>query len=123
MASVQSYEERRKSHLADLELMTAKRLSDALSLLGSFEFDIFEIDGIVGKKALRYVSFEVLNKFSFFEEILDETKYKNFIDRIAEGYNRNVVYHNDIHAADVLQTIFVMLEKGQLVSVNRYLNI
>jgi hypothetical protein len=98
--------------------LTAKRLSDALALLGSYDFDIFEIDGIVGKKTLRYVSFEVLNKFSFFEEILDETKYKNFIDKIADGYNRNVVYHNDIHAADVLQTIFVMLEKGQLVSVN-----
>jgi hypothetical protein len=116
-ATVQSYEERRKSHLSDLEVSTFKMLTDCLAQVGSFDFDIFDIDSIVGKKALRYISFEIFNKFNFFEEILDESKYKNFIERLTDGYDRNIIYHNDLHATDVLQTMYVMIEKGSLVDV------
>jgi hypothetical protein len=91
-----------------------------LTRITSFDFDIFEVDSIVGKKTLRFISHEIFNKYNFYEEIIDERKYKNFIGQIADGYNRNILYHNDIHAADVLQTFYVMLEKGNLVDVKTY---
>jgi hypothetical protein len=100
-----------------VESPTAMRLSEYLALVNSFDFDIFEMNAMVGRKTLRYVNFEIFNKYNFFEEILNETKYKSFIDKITEGYTRDVQYHNDLHAADVLQTMFVMLEKGDLVNV------
>jgi cAMP-specific phosphodiesterase 4 len=99
--------------------MMALRITDCLGKVDSFDFNIFEMDEVVGRKALKYVSFEIFNKYNFFEEILDENKYKNFIAKITEGYDRNIVYHNDLHAADVLQTMYVMLEKGNLVLVSK----
>lgn len=33
---------------------------------------------------------------------------------ISEGYDRKVQYHNDVHAADVLQTAFFILYNGKI---------
>jgi hypothetical protein len=79
------------------------------------------MDSLVKRKTLRYISFEIFNKYNFFEEVLDEEKYYNFISALTEGYDRNIAYHNDLHGADVLQTIYVMLEKGNLVIVGSFL--
>jgi hypothetical protein len=118
MPNHQSYEERRNAHLSELGAKVAKSLSDQISKIDSFEFDIFEMDKLVGKKSLRFLSYEIFNRYNFFEEIISEKKYKSFIDNIADGYSRQILYHNDLHAADVLQTMFVMIEKGSLVMVN-----
>jgi hypothetical protein len=34
------------------------------------------------------------------------------LEEITNGYYRESPYHNDIHAADVLQTTYVIMEKG-----------
>lgn len=49
----------------------------------------------------RYYNFEQLN--------INETKYMNLIYNIQKNYNDNP-YHNSIHAADVSNTVFYMLE-------------
>jgi len=36
--------------------------------------------------------------------------------QIYKGYRRDVQYHNDIHAADVLQMSYVILVKGDMVN-------
>lgn len=49
----------------------------------------------------------------FFDEWISLNKYINFIKEISEGYYRDKSpYHNDIHAADVLQTVYVIMEKS-----------
>ena len=40
---------------------------------------------------------------------------KNFLSEIVEHYDRiNAIYHNDIHAGDVMQTSFVVFIQGNL---------
>jgi hypothetical protein len=100
-----------------LEGKVAKKVTELLSKIDSYDFNIFELDSLIGKKSLRFLLYEIFNRYNFFGEIVNEKKYKSFIDKIAEGYSRQIVYHNDLHAADVLQTIFIMIEKGNLVNV------
>ena len=107
--------------MAELESKVAKLLMGQLAKIDEFDFNVFELDKVIGKKSLRYLSFEIFNRYNFFEELVEEKKYKNFMDSIAEGYSRQIVYHNDLHAADVLQTLFVMIEKGNLVIVRKLL--
>jgi hypothetical protein len=38
-----------------------------------------------------------------------------FLARIYKGYRRDVEYHNDLHAADVMQMCFIMLTQGGLI--------
>lgn len=45
---------------------------------------------------------------------LDQMKVSRFIGQIYKGYRRDVEYHNDIHATDVLQMSFIFLTKGGL---------
>ena len=89
-----------------------------LSNCHDYDFNIFELDSYAGKKTLMLLSYEVLERYMLFEEILNDKVFRNFINAISDGYNRSVVYHNDIHAADVLQTCFVMCDKANLVLVN-----
>lgn len=42
--------------------------------------------------------------------LLNNRKLTKFMGRIYAGYKRNVEYHNDIHGADVLQMMFVILK-------------
>ena len=44
---------------------------------------------------------------------LDEVKLANFLMKVEEGYPKNP-YHNRIHAADVLQSLNVLLCRGGL---------
>ena len=60
----------------------------------------------------------MFNRLNFFEKgLLKEDKYMNFVKEITNGYDRNVTYHNDLHAADVLQTTYVIIQRGNLTTV------
>jgi len=39
------------------------------------------------------------------------------VNEITSGYSRKIPYHNDMHATDVLQTVYILIEKGKLVDV------
>ena len=45
---------------------------------------------------------------------LNNRKLTRFLGKIYQGYRRDVEYHNDIHGADVLQMMFVILKQGGL---------
>jgi hypothetical protein len=44
-------------------------------------------------------------------------KFENFIEMISKGYKRDNAYHNDLHAADVLQTSMLYLKKSNIKNV------
>jgi hypothetical protein len=48
---------------------------------------------------------------------IDEYLLGNFLAQMYKGYRRNVEYHNDIHAADILQMLYVMLTQGGLIDL------
>jgi hypothetical protein len=103
--------------ISEINPTTLGVVRELLKNINSFDFNIFELNQIIEKKTLHYVLHEIFDSFDYFDQLIDENKYKNFIYQIIAGYNRNVSYHNDLHAADVLQTTYMFLTKGELISV------
>lgn len=94
------------------------RLGRTLDKISSFEFNIFELNEIVGEKTLHYLSKYVLKDLDFLsDDMLNENKYDLFLDELVEGYDRAVYYHNDLHAGDVFQTVYMMFDNGSLIEV------
>ena len=76
------------------------------------DFNIFEFENKVGKQnTLLLISKYIFNYFKF-GEIVNQTKYDNWVNRITKGYNRNNFYHHDLHAADVAHTSYIYLRYG-----------
>ena len=75
-------------------------------------FDIFEFEKKVGtENTLVLISKYIYNYFNF-TDLVNQTKYDNWCDKIAKGYNRINFYHNDLHAADITQTSYIYFKFG-----------
>jgi hypothetical protein len=107
----------RNTNIKDLDHRVAIQVNKILTNCNTYDFNIFELNNLVGKKTLMLVAYEVLERYVLLEDIPNDRVFRNFITTISEGYDKNIVYHNDIHAADVVQTCFVICEKGNLVNV------
>jgi hypothetical protein len=85
-------------------------------LLKSIEdhnFDIFKFEEEIGKDlTLPAVSNYIFLWFDLFDTISLKT-FETFVTRVRLGYNNNP-YHNDIHAADVLQTCAKVCSAGNI---------
>ena len=95
-----------------------QKLAKALIKIHSHEFDIFAINRIIDKKTSLLMSQQILSKYDLFSQLIDESKFKNFVREITDGYSRSVSYHNDLHGADVMQTVYVFMDKGDLPNVS-----
>ncbi len=85
--------------------------------IGDFSFDIFEMKKICKEKTLNYIAYEILSNFVYFEFFIEEKILKNFLNEIASNYSLNNAYHNDIHGADVMQTMYTIMTKGKIIDV------
>ena len=92
------------------------RIYNQISKIDQCDFNIFELDELMGKKATIYVATEILSRFEMVEqELVEPDIFKNFIAEIVEHYDRvNAIYHNDLHAGDVMQTVFTIFTQGQI---------
>lgn len=92
------------------------RVFNQISKIDQCDFNIFELDELLGKKATIYVATEILSRFNIVEmEIVEKEIFKNFIAEIVEHYDRvNAIYHNDLHAGDVMQTVFTIITRGNI---------
>jgi len=89
------------------------KVTQILENVGSPDFNIFELDEYIGRKSLFYITNAIFNSADL-EGLYDRDKFRNFINAITDGYKREVDYHNDLHAGDVLQTSWVFISKGRL---------
>ena len=91
---------------------------DQMSKIDKCDFNIFELDKILGKKTVIYTATEILNNFPFVDnDIIPLNILKNFIVQIVEHYDREkAIYHNDLHAGDVMQTSYTIFTQGNLSS-------
>ena len=48
---------------------------------------------------------------------INRDKLVNFLNKIQEGYRREVGYHNDLHGADVAQMMHIMIKQADLATV------
>ncbi len=105
-----SKESLEKNKLSDISILKVTQL---LETVRNYDFNIFELDEYIGKKIGFYVINTIFSNLDL-DHLYDKEKFRNCITEITEGYNREIEYHNDIHATDVLQTGFVMINKGEL---------
>lgn len=91
--------------------------NDILTNLDDFEFDIFELDKYLKEKTLYYITYEVFCEKGYFDNLIKEKTFNNVMEEVSKGYNRNIPYHNDLHAGDVFQTVFLMFTLGDLEEV------
>lgn len=84
-----------------------------MNKIDTTEFNIFELNEIVERKTLVVMTEEIFNRYQFLDDV-NEEKLREFVSQISIGYNRDVQYHNDLHAADVLQTVFYLLYQSDL---------
>ena len=80
------------------------------------DFDIFELDELMSEKASVLIANEILKRVDFVRSgMIDMEVLRNFIVKVVDSYSRtNALYHNDLHAADVMQTLFTMMMRGDL---------
>ena len=78
-------------------------------------FDIFSLNDIQRENTSIVIATEILNRLEFSIKV-DENILNNFIKTIANGYDKiNAIYHNDLHAADVMQTLYTIFQKGGII--------
>lgn len=82
-------------------------------MIETYQFNIFELDQLLEKKTLISMATEIFTRKNFFEILIPEDKFENFIKEISDGYTRDVQYHNDLHAGDVFQTLNLILKEGE----------
>ncbi len=112
--SIQANLGERRSTINTVTPKVASQLNSCLNKIEDFDFNVFELDELVGKDTLLYVANEIFSSLNFYEDIIDEKCFRSFVGAIALGYSRTVSYHNDLHATDVLQTTYVIMEKGSV---------
>ncbi len=101
-----------------ISLTNMEKLSNVLKNVDDYHFNIFELEKIVQKQTIHFLLHEVFERYIELYELVNEKYFKNFLQYISGNYYRTNPYHNDIHAGDVFQTVYVCLLKGNIVDVS-----
>ncbi|XP_008475642.2 calcium/calmodulin-dependent 3',5'-cyclic nucleotide phosphodiesterase 1 [Diaphorina citri] len=82
-----------------------------LQTLDDWSFDVFALSESGTSQPIKYLGYDLLNRYGIFHKFkVPPSTLENFLVRIEEGYCRHRnPYHNNLHAADVAQTIHFML--------------
>lgn len=99
------------------------RIHNEICKIEQCDFNIFELDELMGKKATIYIAHEILGRFEIVENgTIEPEIFKNFVEEIVDHYDRvHAIYHNDLHAGDVMQTVFTIFMRGDIQNVRNYL--
>ncbi|XP_037297696.1 calcium/calmodulin-dependent 3',5'-cyclic nucleotide phosphodiesterase 1 isoform X3 [Manduca sexta] len=82
-----------------------------LKTLDEWSFDVFALHEASAGAPVKYLGYELLNRYGMIHKFkVPPTILENFLSRIEEGYCKfHNPYHNNLHAADVAQTVHYML--------------
>ena len=84
------------------------------------EFNIFKLESEIGREnVLPLIGYYVYKYFGF-EEIINNNKFENWCQKIADGYIRKNFYHNDLHASDITQTCLLYFKMGEFETVHKF---
>lgn len=116
--NISSNQEMDKIISTDLSPGVQANLNKNLCTIEKLDYNIFELNELVETQSLTILSLEIFKKLDFFnKKLLSEEGVKRFVDKVTKGYDRNVTYHNDLHAADVLQTSFAIIRNSETLKV------
>ncbi|XP_013168324.1 PREDICTED: calcium/calmodulin-dependent 3',5'-cyclic nucleotide phosphodiesterase 1A [Papilio xuthus] len=82
-----------------------------LKTLDEWSFDVFALHEASVGAPVKYLGYELLNRYGMIHKFkVQSTILETFLSRIEEGYCKfHNPYHNNLHAADVAQTVHYML--------------
>ncbi|XP_064466301.1 dual specificity calcium/calmodulin-dependent 3',5'-cyclic nucleotide phosphodiesterase 1A-like isoform X10 [Ornithodoros turicata] len=74
-------------------------------------FDVFKMNEIANGQVLRYLAYDLLNRYGIIHKFkISSGILENFLSLVEQGYCKyKNPYHNNMHAADVTQTVHYML--------------
>ncbi|XP_055298808.1 dual specificity calcium/calmodulin-dependent 3',5'-cyclic nucleotide phosphodiesterase 1-like isoform X1 [Sitodiplosis mosellana] len=100
---------RRVSSTAMLQFPT--EVVKVLKTLDDWSFDQFALATATNGQPIKYLGYDLLNRYGIIHKFkVSPTVLEQFLVKIEEGYCRyQNPYHNNLHAADVAQTIHYML--------------
>ncbi|CAJ0585266.1 unnamed protein product, partial [Mesorhabditis spiculigera] len=86
--------------------------------VNSWSFDSFHLNEVSEGHALKYVAFELFNRYGFMDRFkIPLPQLENYVTALEIGYSKhNNPYHNVVHAADVAQSSHFMLSQTGLAS-------
>ncbi|VVC29541.1 3'5'-cyclic nucleotide phosphodiesterase, catalytic domain,3'5'-cyclic nucleotide phosphodiesterase [Cinara cedri] len=82
-----------------------------LKKLNEWSFDVYQLHNYGNGQPIKYLGYDLLNRYGIFQKFkVPSVIMENFLSRIEEGYSRHKnPYHNNLHGADVAQTVHYML--------------
>ncbi|XP_058977322.1 dual specificity calcium/calmodulin-dependent 3',5'-cyclic nucleotide phosphodiesterase 1A isoform X3 [Musca domestica] len=82
-----------------------------LKTLDDWCFDVFALAEAANGQPVKYIGYDLLNRYGIIHKFkIAPATLEIFLNRIEEGYCRyRNPYHNNLHAADVTQTVHHML--------------
>ncbi|KAJ9592934.1 hypothetical protein L9F63_015394, partial [Diploptera punctata] len=82
-----------------------------LKTLDEWSFDVFALSEAASSQPVKYLGYDLLNRYGMIHKFkVPPVTLETFLSRVEEGYCRHKnPYHNNLHAADVAQTVHYML--------------
>ena len=81
-----------------------------------FDFNVFEYSELCGRENVLLNLSDYLFEKNALYCFINKKRFETFIDKIRLGYDYLLPYHNDLHAADVLQTCNMLIKFLDLVN-------
>ncbi|XP_054282216.1 dual specificity calcium/calmodulin-dependent 3',5'-cyclic nucleotide phosphodiesterase 1-like isoform X3 [Macrosteles quadrilineatus] len=84
---------------------------EVLKSLDDWSFDVFSLGKAAQNQPVRYLGYDLLNRYGCLSKFkISLQTIENFLNRVEQGYLRyGNPYHNNLHAADVAQSVHYML--------------
>uniref|UniRef100_T1IN43 Phosphodiesterase n=1 Tax=Strigamia maritima TaxID=126957 RepID=T1IN43_STRMM len=100
---------RRMSSSASLQF--PPQVMALLKNIDDWSFDVFAVNDASNNQPVRYIGYDLLNRYGIINKFkISPTILENFLGALESGYCKyKNPYHNNIHAADVTQTVHFML--------------
>ena len=88
------------------------KLNDSSNNINDKNFDIFALSNKVGKGNVLPLIGNYIFNFYNFNEFMNLTKFRNWCEKISNGYINTNFYHNSLHAADIAHTCHIYFQEG-----------
>ncbi len=110
---------KRRSVLAKDIASEIEKINKFMETVDSENFSVMDAEATLGRdKVLPTIAFHIFQQHKIFTNTtIDENAFVAFISEIRKGYVRDNPYHNDVHAADVLQLCHFILTKGGVLRI------
>jgi hypothetical protein len=102
------------------DILVLNKMNSQVDLdVGSKNFNIFEVCKSLDRSNVLPTIFNDVVRQLKMKELysIESNKLENFLLKIQAGYNKHVSYHNDLHAADLCQTLFTWINTANVQKV------